>query len=59
VSTVIPVPMALIGGIIVLLVAVQLGATGAVAAALWVLATVVVGVGWTWSDRLPNGGGPL
>jgi len=59
VSTVIPVPMALIGGVCVLLVAVQLGATGAVAAAVWVLATVVVGVGWTWSDRLPNGGGPL
>ena len=58
-STVIPVPMALIGGVCVLLVAVQLGATGAVAAAVWVLATVVVGVGWTWSDRLPNGGGPL
>jgi len=51
--------MALIGGVCVLLVAVQLGATGAVAAAVWVLATVVVGVGWTWSDRLPNGGGPL
>jgi len=59
VSTVIPVPVALIGGVCVLLVAVQLGATGAVAAAVWVLATVVVGVGWTWSDRLPNGGGPL
>jgi hypothetical protein len=51
--------MALIGGIIVLLTAVQLGATGAVAAALWAFATVAIGVGWTWSDRLPNGGGPL
>ena len=58
-STVIPVPMALIGGVCVLLVAVQLGATGAVAGAVWALATVGIGVGWTWSDRLPNGGGPL
>jgi len=54
-----PPAMALIGGTAVLLIAVQLGATGAVAAAVWVLATVVIGVGWTWSDRLPNGGGPL
>jgi len=59
VSTVIPVPMALIGGIIVMLTAVQLGATGAVAAALWAFATVAIGVGWTLSDRLPNGGGPM
>ena len=58
-STVIPVPVALIGGIIVMLTAVQLGAAGAVAAALWAFATVAIGVGWTWSDRLPNGGGPM
>jgi uncharacterized membrane protein len=54
-----PPAVALIGGIIVMLTAVQLGATGAVAAAVWVLVTVVIGVGWTWSDRLPNGGGPM
>jgi len=54
-----PPAMALIGGTAVLLIAVQLGATGAVAAAVWVLATVVIGVGWTWSDRLPNGGGAM
>jgi uncharacterized membrane protein len=58
-STVIPVPMALIGGVCVLLVAVQLGATGTIAAAVWAVATVVIGAGWTLSDRLPNGGGPL
>lgn len=55
----IPVPMALIGGIILMLTAVQLGATDTVAAAVWALATVGIGVGWAWSDRLPNGGGPM
>jgi hypothetical protein len=56
VSTVIPIPMALIGGVVALLVAVQLGATGAVAGAVWALATVGIGVGWARSERLPNGG---
>jgi len=59
VSQVLPLTGALNGGVCVMLVAVQLGATGAVAAAVWALAALVIGIAWARSDRLPNGGGPM
>jgi len=58
-SQVFPVPMGIIGGLLVMIGGMQLGATEPVVWALWAGSTLVISVGWAVSNRLPNGGGGM
>jgi hypothetical protein len=59
VSTVIPIPVAMIAAVVTLLVAGQLDAPPELAGAAAVAVGVGVGLGWARSPRFPNGGGPI
>jgi len=58
-STVIPVPAGAIAGVVALIVAAELGAPELASAALAFVVALIVLFGWSMSDRLPNGGGPM
>lgn len=58
-STVIPIQAGAIAGLVALLVAAELNAPELASGVLAVVVGVAVLFGWSMSDRLPNGGGPM
>lgn len=58
-STVIPVPVAIISTLILILIGAQVGVAPAVTWVAAVAGGLAVGIAWARSDRFPNGGGPM